>query len=330
MPLGRGSRLGTYEILSPIGVGGMGEVYRARDTRLGREVAIKVLPQAVGSSVDRLARFEREARTVAGLSHPNIVTLFSVEDEDGVRFLTMELVEGESLDRLVAPGGFPLPRVLELGIPLSNALSAAHERGVIHRDLKPSNVMVAPDGWVKVLDFGLAKVALDESRDAGATLGATADPISGVGQVLGTVGYMSPEQVRGETVDARSDLFSLGIILYELATGRRPFTGSTPADVSSAILRDVPTPVVTIRGDLPRDLDRIITRCLEKNPRDRIQTARDVYNELRYLKREIERVAPVTPTPSSSGFEARPHAYASQTPAPATPAPSSAPVSATS
>jgi len=224
MLLARGTRLGTYEVVSPIGAGGMGEVYRARDTRLGREVAIKVLPQAVASSADRLARFEREARTVAGLNHPNIVTLFSVEDEDGVRFLTMELVEGESLDRLIAPGGFPLPRVLELGIPLANALSAAHDRGVIHRDLKPSNVMVARDGWVKVLDFGLAKITAGDEPEIAATLGATADPISGIGQVLGTVPYMSPEQVRGETIDARSDLFSLGIILYELATGRRPFT----------------------------------------------------------------------------------------------------------
>jgi len=330
MSLAPGTRLGTYEIISPIGVGGMGEVYRARDTRLGREVAVKVLPQAVASSTDRLARFEREARTVAGLNHPNIVTLFSVEDEEGVGFLTMELVEGQSLDRLIASGGFPLARVLDLGIPLANALSAAHERGVVHRDLKPSNVMVARDGWLKVLDFGLAKVAADDGRDAGATIGATADPISGVGQVLGTVPYMSPEQVRGEVVDARSDLFSLGIILYELATGRRPFVGSTPADVSSAILRDVPAPVITIRGDLPRDLDRIITRCLEKNPRDRIQTARDVYNELRYLKREIERGAMATSTPASSSGVSSSQAYAPPTPSPVSAAPSSAPASAAS
>jgi len=296
------------------------------------EVAVKVLPQSVASSADRLARFEREARTVAALNHPNIVTLFSVEDEDGVRFLTMELVEGQSLDKLIAPSGFPLSRVLDLGIPLANALSAAHERGVIHRDLKPSNVMVGRDGWVKVLDFGLAKMAANDEPEIAATLGATAEPISSIGQVLGTVPYMSPEQVRGESIDPRSDLFSLGIILYELATGRRPFTGSTPADVSSAILRDVPSPVVTVRGDLPRDLDRIITRCLEKNPRDRIQTARDVYNELRYLKREVERGTAATPTPSSPGFSERPQSYASPTPSP-TPAPavqSSAPVSATS
>src|SRR5262245_42616799 len=286
MPLLKGTKLGTYQITGPLGAGGMGEVYRARDTRLGREVAVKVLPEAVASSPDRLARFEREARAVAGLNHPNIVTLHSVEEEEGVRFLTMELVDGQSLDHVVASGGLPLARVLELAIPLANALVAAHERGVVHRDLKPGNVMVTHDGWVKVLDFGLAKVAAEEGSDPGATIGATAGPISGVGQVLGTVPYMAPEQIRGETVDARSDLFALGIILYELATGRRPFTGDTPADISSAILRDAATPLLSVRSDLPRDLNRIVVRCLEKNPRDRFQTARDVYNELKYLERE--------------------------------------------
>ncbi len=318
MPLAPKTRLGTYEILGPLGAGGMGEVYRARDTRLGREVAIKVLPEAVASSPDRLDRFEREARTVAGLSHPNIVTLFSVEDEDGTRFLTMELVEGQSLDRLVTPGGLPLSRVLDLAIPLAEALVAAHERGVVHRDLKPGNVMVTREGWVKVLDFGLAKLSAGEGHGPahGATIGATAQaPISGEGQVLGTVPYMAPEQIRGEAVDARADLFALGIILYELSTGRRPFTGATPADVSSAILRDVPVPILSIRGDLPRDLDRIIGRCLEKNPRDRVQTARDVYNELRYVRRETERggmVTPQAPAPAPAAW-----------PTPSTPSPAS-------
>jgi eukaryotic-like serine/threonine-protein kinase len=312
------TRLGTYEILGLLGAGGMGEVYRARDTRLGREVAVKVLPEGLASSPDRLARFEREARTVAGLNHPNIVTLFTVEDEDGTRFLTMELVEGQSLDRLIAPGGLPISRVLELAMALANALLAAHERGVVHRDLKPGNVMVTRDGWVKVLDFGLAKVASGEGPELGATIGATAAaPISGHGLVLGTVPYMAPEQIRGETVDARSDLFALGVILYELATGRRPFTGATPADVSSAILRDVPLPALAVRGDLPRDLNRIVERCLEKDPRDRFQTARDVYNELRYILRETG-MSSAVPTPLSA-HPSQPIPTPTPTPKPAPP-----------
>jgi serine/threonine protein kinase/tetratricopeptide (TPR) repeat protein len=326
MPLTSGTRIGTYLVTGPLGAGGMGEVYRARDTRLGREVAIKVLPAGVASNPDRLARFEREARTIAGLNHPNVVTLFSVEDEGGIRFLTMELVEGQSLERIVKPGGLPLARVLELSIPLANALVAAHERGVIHRDLKPANVMVTHDDWVKVLDFGLAKVAAGEGASPDATVGVTAGtPLSGEGQVLGTVPYMAPEQIRGETVDARSDLFALGVILYELATGRRPFTGMSPADVSSSILRDVPVPVLSVRADLPRDLNRIIARCLEKNPRDRFQTARDVMNELRYVQREIESgaiaptPAPVSPPPVSPA----PISPAPLSPVPSSPAPSS-------
>jgi len=332
MPLSAGTRIGTYQITGPLGAGGMGEVYRARDTRLGREVAIKVLPAGVASNPDRLARFEREARAVAGLNHPNIVTLFSVEDEEGVRFLTMELVEGQSLDHVMRQGGLPLPRVLELSIPLANALVAAHERGVVHRDLKPANVMVTHDDWIKVLDFGLAKVAAGEAPAQEMSVGATAAaPLSGVGQVMGTVPYMAPEQIRGETVDARSDLFSFGIILYELATGRRPFTGTSSADVSSSILRDVPVPVVSLRSDLPRDLNRIITRCLEKNPRDRFQTARDVMNELRYVQREIESGAiattPAAPPASGPSYGAPatppPMSPPPRSPAPLSPAPSS-------
>jgi serine/threonine protein kinase/tetratricopeptide (TPR) repeat protein len=296
MSLAAGTRLGTYEIIRPLGAGGMGEVYLARDTRLGREVAVKVLHADVASSPDRIARFEREARTVAGLNHPNIVTLYSIEEEDGIHFLTMELVDGQSLDGLVTPGGLPLSRVLDLSIALADALVAAHERGVVHRDLKPGNVMVTREGRVKVLDFGLAKLTGDEGSVHSATLAATVEsPISGEGQVLGTLPYMAPEQIRGEPVDARTDLFALGIVLYELSTGRRPFTGATSADVSSAILRDMPEPLQRVRADLPGDLDRIVAKCLEKNPRDRVQTALDVCNELRRLKQTHERGAPAKP-----------------------------------
>lgn len=293
MPLTPGTRLGPYEIADLLGAGGMGEVYRARDSRLARDVALKVLPSEVASSPDRLARFEREARTVAALNHPNIVVLHSIEDVDGKHFLTMELVEGGDLGSFATPGSLPLTRVLDIAIPLADALAAAHERGVVHRDLKPANVMVTREGRVKVLDFGLAKLAqvgpASQTSGVDATQAATlASPISSAGQVVGTVPYMAPEQLRGEAVDARTDLFSLGIVLYELITGRRPFNGATSADVSSAILRDAPARLSSLRADLPPDLERIIGRCLEKDPERRIQTAKDVRNELESLRREME------------------------------------------
>jgi len=293
------THLGRYEILGPLGAGGMGEVYRARDNRLGREVAVKVLPEDVAVSPDRLARFEVEARTVAGLNHPNIVTLHSVEDEMGVRFITMELVEGQTLSAFATPGGLPLARLLEISISLTDALVAAHERGVVHRDLKPGNVMVTRDGRVKVLDFGLARMT---AMDPGQQLSITTvdDPAPRQG-VAGTVPYMAPEQLRGEQVDARSDLFALGIILHELATGKRPFTGTTRAEVSSSILRDAPPSLA--RSDLPDDFQRIVSRCLEKNPRERAQSALDISNDLRRIRKAMERGGPpegLQPAPLAS------------------------------
>jgi len=278
MTLIPGSRLATYEILSPLGVGGMGEVYRARDTRLGRDIAVKVLPDDVAS----------EAKIVASLNHPNIVTLHSIEETSGTRFLTMELVEGRALDTLVTPGGLPLSQVLDLAIPLSDALVAAHEKGVVHRDLKPANVMLTREGRLKVLDFGLAKLTGSDTR-----LEETQEPTrtashSNEAQVEGTVPYMAPERLRGEETDARSDIFSLGVMLYELASGRRPFRGATFADVSSSILRDNPELLTKVRADLPSDLGRIVGRCLEKNPTERFQSALDVCNELRRMKQTIE------------------------------------------
>jgi len=301
MPLTSGSRLGLYEIVAPLGAGGMGEVYRARDTKLGREIALKILPEDLSANADRLLRFEREARTVAALNHPNIVTLHSMEEDRGVRFLTMELVDGQSLDRDLPTGGLPVTRVVELGISLADALTAAHERGVIHRDLKPGNVMVTREGRVKVLDFGLAKLNPVDAASSQSDVATMAAPASGVGSVVGTVPYMAPEQIRGETVDARSDLFALGIMLYELATGHRPFSGKSSIDISSAILRDTPTPVTRVRNDLPGDLERIIVRCLEKNPRERFQTALDISNELRGLRRTFERREATAPQKSTSG-----------------------------
>ncbi len=303
MPLAPGATLGPYTILSPLGAGGMGEVFRARDPRLGRDVALKVLPDAVARDPDRLARFEREARTVAGLNHPNIITLYSIEEDAGTRFLTMELVEGQGLDRVLVPGGLPVEKILDLAIPLSDALVAAHGKGVVHRDLKPANVMVSGDGRVKVLDFGLAKPAQSESRQDATQAMTLEAPLSSAGQLLGTVPYMAPEQVRGDAVDARTDVFAFGILVYELATGRRPFGGASLADVSSAVLRDTPRPLSSARADLPGELERIVGRCLEKSPRDRFQSASDLHSELRRLQRSLEGSSSTTAAPAA---DARP------------------------
>jgi serine/threonine protein kinase/tetratricopeptide (TPR) repeat protein len=275
-----GQTLGHYRITAAIGAGGMGEVYRATDTKLGRDVALKVLPAEMASDPERLERFRREARAIAALNHPNIVTIYSVEEQNTVHFLTMELVEGQPLDRLMTGGGLPLARILEVAQAIANALVAAHEKGIVHRDLKPANVMVGETGAVKVLDFGLAKV--QPTGDSLSSELPTAAPTRD-GVVMGTVPYMSPEQVSGRSVDHRTDIFSLGIVLYEMASGRRPFEGSSTAELASAILRDTPPVVTELRPDLPQDLARIIRRCLEKDPRQRLQTARDVVNELRDL-----------------------------------------------
>jgi serine/threonine protein kinase/Tfp pilus assembly protein PilF len=296
MPLTPATRLGTYEIVGPLGAGGMGEVYRAKDLRLGRDIALKVLPETFALDANHLARFEREARTVAGLNHPNIVTLHSVEDVDGIRFLTMELVEGQSLDRHIVPGGLPVTRVLELGIALADALAAAHERGVVHRDLKPANVMLTREGRLKVLDFGLAKLAAVDGDTVTRATTMTA-PLTTVGTVMGTAPYMAPEQLLGRTVDARTDLFALGIMLYELASGRRPFDGATLAEVSAGILHRAPPPLASLCSDLPGDLERVVGRCLDKDPRQRLQTALDVANELRRIAKARERGESGAPPP---------------------------------
>ncbi|HVS03808.1 MAG TPA: serine/threonine-protein kinase, partial [Thermoanaerobaculia bacterium] len=280
-----GRTLSHYRITDKLGEGGMGEVYAAEDTTLGRRVALKVLPPEMATRPERLSRFRREAKAVAALNHPNIVTLYSVEEADGQTFLTMELVAGEPLARRIRPGGLPLAELLAIAMPLADALAAAHDGGITHRDLKPANVMVGPDGRLKVLDFGLAKLQEDSSAgDHQATAAMTAG-LTAVGSVMGTMPYMSPEQAEGLAVDHRSDLFSFGIILYELATGERPFRGETSAQLVSSILRDRPRDVGQIRGDLPSHLSRILRRCLEKDPDRRYQGARDLRLELEELER---------------------------------------------
>ena len=285
MSLPSGTHIGPYEILAPIGSGGMGEVYRARDSRLGREVALKVLSPTLSKDPDRRERFEREARAAAALNHPNIVTIHSVEEIDGIPFLTLELVDGQTLADLIPAEGLPLDRVLTLGIALADGVGAAHQRGITHRDLKPANIMLTADGRVKVLDFGLAKVKEDEQMAMAAGMPTTA--LTGEGRIVGTVAYMSPEQAEGKAVDQRSDVFSLGIILYEMASGVRPFAGDTPMSTLSSIIKDTPKPVTEVRAGLPRDLAKIVNRCLAKDVEDRYQSAKDLRNDLRALKNDL-------------------------------------------
>ncbi|HEY3350363.1 MAG TPA: protein kinase [Thermoanaerobaculia bacterium] len=281
MTLSSGSRLGPYELLSPLGKGGMGEVYRAKDTRVDRAVALKVLPEEFFESEERRGRFEREARMLASLNHPGIAALYSFEEipsssssSSSRHLLVMELVEGDDLARKISAGPLSLEEILSFARQIAEALEAAHGKGIVHRDLKPANVRVTPDGRVKLLDFGLAKRAgagPSGSEDATATAG-----LSEAGAVMGTIPYMSPEQVSGRPLDARTDLFSLGVVLYEMACGRRPFEGDSSAELASAILRDTPPPVGRVRTDLPEDLAEAIRRCLEKDPRNRFPSARDL------------------------------------------------------
>jgi len=280
-----------YKILEEIGEGGMGVVYKAEDTRLDRLVALKFLPAELSADPERLQRLEREAKAVAALNHPSIVTLHSfesaeVEGHGEVHFLTMELVEGQTLAEMIPARGLGLEKLLEISIPLAEAVAVAHRKGITHRDLKPANILITASGRVKVLDFGLAKLRPDTGT-VEATALATERAMTEEGRVLGTVPYMSPEQLQGKPLDPRSDIFALGVILYEMSTGERPFAGETSADVMSAILRDVPQPATELRGDMPRHLGRVIRRCLEKDPERRYQSAIDVRNELEDVKEDL-------------------------------------------
>ena len=281
-----GTTLGHYRIKGKLGQGGMGEVYLAEDTKLNRDVALKVLPADVASDPERLARFEREAKAVAGLNHPNIVTLHSIEEAGGTRFITMERVSGQTLSTLVPETGLKLPRFFKLAIALADALSSAHAQGITHRDLKPENVMVDDDGRLKILDFGLAKLAPAPSASEASELKTAS--VTQDGRILGTISYMSPEQAQGKAIDHRSDIFSLGIVLYEMATGVRPFKGDNNMSVLSGILKDDPAPVTEVNGELPRPLARMIQRTLEKDVKNRYQSTADLRKDLEDLSRDVE------------------------------------------
>jgi serine/threonine protein kinase/Tol biopolymer transport system component len=307
MPLTPGTRVGAYEVISPLGAGGMGEVYRARDRKLDRDVAIKVLPAHLSSDPEALARFEREAKAVATLSHPNILAIhdFGRDAASGVSYAVTELLEGATLRSRLEDGPLPRTKVVQFGVEIAHGLAAAHARGIVHRDLKPENLFVTSDGRVKILDFGLARPlppAGNDETNAPTALGRT-DP----GTVLGTVGYMSPEQVKGQAVDHRSDLFSLGSVLYELATGRRPFQRETAAETMTAILREDP-PEFTRDGAPAAAIEPVIRHCLEKLPEERFQSARDLAFALQAVSgttTSSARISPVTTPASGAGWRIR-------------------------
>jgi len=294
MTLPIGSRLGPYEILAPLGAGGMGEVYRARDARLGRDVALKVLPEELSQDRDRLSRFEQEARSASALNHPNIVTVHDIGRADSISYIAMELVEGRTLRELSAAGPLPIRRVLALAVQVAEGLAKAHVAGIVHRDLKPENVMVSKDGFVKILDFGLAKLIEPQSGQV-SVMPTLARPETHPGVVMGTVGYMSPEQASGEPLDFRSDQFSFGSILYEIATGRKPFQKKTAAETMSAIIREEPEPIGKVQPDVPPPLRWIVERCLAKDPGERYVSTRDLARDLASVRDHVSEITGAVP-----------------------------------
>ncbi len=280
MPLKPGARLGPYEILAPLGAGGMGEVYRGRDTRLGREVAIKVLPSALARDPERVRRFEREARSASALSHPNIITIYEIGSSDSVSYIAMELIEGDSLRALLLEGALPVRRLLQIGAQMAEGLAKAHASGIVHRDLKPENVMVTEEGHVKILDFGLAKLTQRDSSGDARPQSPAVSVATQEGVILGTVNYMSPEQATGASVDYRSDQFSLGSILYEMATGRWAFRRASAPQTMTAIIQDEPEPIGALNPRIPAPLRWTVQRCLAKEARDRYASTEDLAREL--------------------------------------------------
>ncbi|HEY6930097.1 MAG TPA: protein kinase [Thermoanaerobaculia bacterium] len=294
MSLSPGTRLGPYEILAPLGAGGMGEVYKARDTRLERNVAIKVLPAHLTSSAEIRQRFEREAKTISQLSHPHICALYDVGNHEGVEYLVMEYLEGETLSDRLAKGALSLQQTLRYGTEISDALDKAHRHGIVHRDLKPGNVMITTSG-VKLLDFGLAKAMAPPTGSQLTSLPTQASPVTQAGTVLGTFQYMAPEQLEGKEADARTDIFALGVVLYEMATGRKAFSGTSQASLISAIMTSEPAPISAVQPLTPSALDRAVKRCLAKDPEERWQSAHDVGLELRWIQHSADEPSTALP-----------------------------------
>jgi Tol biopolymer transport system component len=299
MSLAAGTRLGPYEVTAPLGAGGMGEVYRARDTRLGRDVAVKVLPADLSADAERLRRFEQEARATGMLDHPNIIAIHDIGTYEGSPYVVTELLEGETLRERINGTALPARKAIDYGGQVARGLAAAHDRGIVHRDLKPENLFLTRDGRVKILDFGLAKLKGIEALTDRETraVGESGDPGTGAGTVLGTVGYMSPEQVRAQPVDHRSDIFSFGAVLYEMLSGRRAFRGASAVETMNAILKEDPPDLTETNRQLPPALERIVSHCLEKNPQERFQSARDIAFDLEALSgQSAQAVLPVTET----------------------------------
>src|SRR6202163_2409335 len=290
-----GRRLGPYEILAQIGAGGMGEVYRARDTRLDRIVAIKVLPAHLADRSELRERFEREARTIASLNHPHICTLFDIGQQDGIDYLVMEYLDGETLSQRLPKGSLPLEQVLQFAIEIADALDKAHRKGVTHRDLKPGNIMLTKAG-TKLLDFGLAKLRQDAAPVTPLSELPTAnDPLTAQGTIVGTLQYMAPEQLEGKEVDARTDIFAFGTVVYEMATGKKCFEGKSQASLIASILQIEPPPISSLQPMTPPALDRVAQRCLAKDPDDRWQTARDLEVELKWIDEQGSQAAMPAP-----------------------------------
>jgi len=283
-----GELIGHYRIESLIGIGGMGEVYLARDERLGRKVALKLLPERLTTDETQLSRFKTEARSASALNHPNILTVYEIGAEGNRQFIAMEFIEGVTLRTSIVRGRIKPHAALEIAVQVASALAAAHEAGVVHRDIKPENIMLRPDGYAKVLDFGIAKLTEQRPASDGHTVETTAMLQTRAGLVLGTAHYMSPEQARGQKVDARSDIWSLGVVLYEMVGGSPPFRGETPSDCIASILKTEPPPLSSVLSDVPLKLESILQKALRKNSDERYQTIKEMLADLRNLKAERE------------------------------------------